>query len=346
MRIAILTTQVPFISGGAEILASGLKDALIQRGHQAELVTIPFKWYPPETLQKQIQACSLLDVSSFADPVDLTIALKFPAYLASHPKKVLWLVHQHRMAYDFWGTPYTDLNTPVGEVTRHAIIQADQALLESCEKRYTISKNVSARLLKYNGLESQPLYPPPSTPELYYCAEGGDYLFFPSRLNHSKRQRLVIQALALTRHPVRVVFAGAPDCPARLSELTDLAAQLGVADRVEILDHVSETRKIRLYAESLAVVFPPVDEDYGYVTIEAMLASKAVITCTDSGGPLEFVKHRETGWICESQPTALAEAMDQVWNDQRLARKLGQGAREQVQALKLGWDPVIGALLS
>ena len=38
--------QVPFVRGGAELMADELVDALRARGHEAELVTIPFKWYP------------------------------------------------------------------------------------------------------------------------------------------------------------------------------------------------------------------------------------------------------------------------------------------------------------
>ncbi len=48
MRVLIATTQVPFIRGGAEHHAEGLRDALRVAGHTAEIVSVPFKWYPPE----------------------------------------------------------------------------------------------------------------------------------------------------------------------------------------------------------------------------------------------------------------------------------------------------------
>ena len=51
----------------------------------------------------------------------------------------------------------------------------------------------------------------------------------------------------------------------------------------------------------------PWDEDYGYVSLEAMLSSKAVVTCSDSGGPLEFVEDRLNGLVCEPGPAAVAE---------------------------------------
>ena len=46
MRVAVCLPQVPFARGGAEILAESLVAQLRARGHDADLVTIPFKWYP------------------------------------------------------------------------------------------------------------------------------------------------------------------------------------------------------------------------------------------------------------------------------------------------------------
>src|SRR5437773_2205296 len=128
MRILIATVQVPFVRGGAEVLAEGLRDALHREGHQAEIVAIPFKWYPPERILDQMLACRLLDLTeSSGTPVDRVIGLKFPAYLIPHPNKVLWIVHQHRSAYDLWDHPLGDLiNFPNGVQVRDAIRLADQ----------------------------------------------------------------------------------------------------------------------------------------------------------------------------------------------------------------------------
>ena len=175
------------------------------------------------------------------------------------------------------------------------IRQADCRLIRSAAV-FANSHNVARRLKKYCGVDSTPLYHPPRHAEKFFCAEAEDYLFFPSRVVQSKRQSLVLEALALTRHPVRVHFAGAADHEPEADGLKALAAKLGVRGRVRWLGHVSERKKIECYARSLGVVYPPLDEDYGYVTLEAMLSSKPVITCADSGGPLEFVRDRESGW--------------------------------------------------
>ena len=86
MRIGVVRTQVPFVTGGAERHALGLVQALRQYGHDACEITLPFKWYPVETLTDSIMAARLTDLSEAEGvPIDMMIGLKFPAYLARHP---------------------------------------------------------------------------------------------------------------------------------------------------------------------------------------------------------------------------------------------------------------------
>ena len=348
VRILIATVQVPFIRGGAEILAQELQGVLCAEGHVAEVVAIPFKWYPPERILDHMLACRLLDLTeSNGLPVDRMIGLKFPAYLIPHPNKVLWVIHQHRQAYDLWGSPLGDLNSaPNGVSVRDAIQEADRRIIPEAKGVYTIAGNVSHRLRKYCGIESIPLYHPPRNAEQFYCAEAQDYLFFPSRLWPNKRQVLVLEALAQTRQAVRVHFAGTADHPFYTKELEDLAHQLRVHRRVEWLGQVSEEEKRRQYAHALGVIFPPIDEDYGYVTLEAMLSSKPVITCSDSGGPLEFVCTRETGLIAEPTPEALAYAMDALFENRAYAAELGRAGRDRYQKLGVSWSKVVQKLLA
>jgi glycosyltransferase involved in cell wall biosynthesis len=348
MRILIATAQVPFVRGGAEILAEGLMRALRAQGHAAEIVAIPFKWYPPERILDQVLACRLLDVSeSGGDSIDRVVGLKFPAYLIPHPHKVLWLLHQFRTAYELWDNPFGDLHHyPNGPQVREAIQRLDQRLIPEARAVFTISKNVSSRLWRYCGIDSMPLYHPPAAFEQFYSAEAEDYFFYPSRLASLKRQALVLQALATTQRPVRVRFAGSADEPQYGEELAMLAHDLDIEHRVEWLGLVTEDEKRALYAHSLGVIFPPVDEDYGYVTLEAMLASKPLITCTDSGAPLEFVLNDETGLIAEPSPQAMAAAMDQLWNDRAMARALGEAGRKRYDSLHISWMTVVERLVS
>ena len=160
-----------------------------------------------------------------------------------------------------------------------------------------------------------------------------------------KRQKLVIEALAKTQEPVEVRFAGLPDFPPYLDELMELTETLGVADRVKWLGFVSDEEKRNLFARAKGVIFPPVDEDYGYITLEAMLASKPVVTVSDAGGPLEFVINEENGLVAEPTPESLAEALDQLWGDPSRARLWGEAGRERFDNLGIYWPKVVERLL-
>lgn len=349
MRILIATTQVPFVRGGAEVLAEGLENALRMAGHEAEIVAVPFKWYPPERLLDSMLSCRLLDLTeSCGTRVDVLIGLKFPAYYIAHPRKVVWLLHQHRAAYDLWEHQLADLHLhPNGSQIRAAIEQADRRLLPEARAIFSLSQNVAGRLQRYCGMQATPLYNPPLNAERFYCAEtADDYLFFPSRLNRVKRQELVLEALAQTRQPVAVRFAGVADELAYPDRLRDFAKALGVEQRVRWLGNISEEEKIEQYARAVGVLFPPLDEDYGYITLEAMLSAKPVITCTDSGGPLEFVLHGETGFVAEPSAASLAEAMDGLWENRDCAQRLGQAARDRYAGLGISWQNVVDRLLA
>jgi len=349
MRVAIVTVQVPFIRGGAEVLADSLLQALRNQCVEADIVSIPFKHYPPERILDHMMACRLLDLTeAFGNPIDRVIALKFPAYLVPHPNKVLWILHQHRSAYDLWEHPQAgDLrHAPNGQFVRDAIHQADQKLIPEAKAIFTLSENVSRRLKNSCGIQSEPLYNPPAGAEAFYCAEASDYLFCPSRINPLKRQTLVLKALAHTRQPVRVWFAGAADHPQLQQECDRLVREFRLQERVRFLGSVSESEKLRLYAESLGVVFAPVDEDYGYITLEAMLSRKPVLTCEDSGGPLEFVRPHETGIVAEPTPEAVAEGLDDLWADRMRAEKWGIAGHERYQAMEISWKNVVERLLA
>lgn len=275
MRILIATTHVPFVRGGAELHAEGLQHALTAAGHESEIIAVPFKWYPPETILDHMLACRLLDLTEvMGAPIDLLIGLKFPAYLIHHPNKVLWILHQHRTAYDLWDHSLGDLNySPNGLEVRDAIRQADRNIIPQARSVYANSGNVAARLRKFCNFDAKPLYHPPPNVDLFYSEASSDYLFFPSRLCPSKRQSLVIEALKYTSEPVVVRFAGAADEPGFEKKLRAQANSFRVGKRIEFLGEITEKEKRDQYARCLGVIYPPVDEDYGYVTLEAMLAA-------------------------------------------------------------------------
>jgi len=346
MRILVVTTQVPFVRGGAEIHAEALVNALSGANHQVELIAIPFKNYPIEKILDSMLIHRLLDLSEFSvKAIDRIITLKFPSYLIPHPHKIIWLLHQYREAYELWDTAYSPLSeSALGWQVRENIIKADNKAFTEAKAIFTNSQNVANRLEKFNNFSATPLYHPPQNANAFYTAEEEGYFFFPSRLTGIKRQELVIQAIAKTNSPVKVIFAGKADQETYLQELINLAKQLGVYSQIKFLGGISEEELHKYYAKSLAVIFPPFQEDYGYVTLEAMLSSKPVITCLDSGGPLEFVLQQKTGLIAEPTPLSLAAAMDEIWDNRTMAKNMGQAGLSYYKEKNITWSNVIEKL--
>jgi glycosyltransferase involved in cell wall biosynthesis len=344
-NILLCTTQVPFTKGGAESHAEGLRRALEAAGYNAEIAAVPFKWYPPEEIMRGALAWRLLDVTEAnGKPVDLVIGMKFPAYIAAHPRKVLWILHQYRSAYNLWGTPFDDLSIhPEGARVREWVHHCDNRFIPEARKVFANSRTVAERLRRYNRIESEPLYHPPPRAERLRAGEQGDYVFYPSRLEPQKRQELLIEALAHTRTPIRVVFAGGSADPKHYEALV---REHRVGDRVSLRGFVGEDEIIELYAGALGVCYLPFDEDYGYVTLEAMLSSKPVVVPRDGGGATEFVEHESEGLVCEPEPRALAACLDRLYTDRDAARHMGRRGRDKLLALDLSWHKVVERIIT
>jgi glycosyltransferase involved in cell wall biosynthesis len=341
--ILVCETQVPLVRGGAELLVRQLVSELRARGFATDRVAVPFKWYPKDEILPHAAAWRMLDLSeSNGRPIDLVIATKFPTYFVRHTNKVCWLVHQHRAVYELCATEYSDFHHEEVDVgLRDRIMQLDEQMLGECRGLYTISKTVTARLDKYNGLASTPLYHPPLLAPKLTRGEYGSYVLSVARLERNKRVDLIVGALAHLPSHLKLVVVG--DGSHRTSIERD-AERLGIADRVTFAGAVSDDRLVDLYRDALCLVYVPFDEDYGLATLEGFLAEKPVITAHDSGGTLEFVRHDDNGFVVEPDPAAIAEAIARLDANRILAATLGRQGREVAAAIS--WDAVIERLVS
>jgi glycosyltransferase involved in cell wall biosynthesis len=341
-RVLILEAQTPFVHGGAEILVRQLADALRTRGYETDIVSIPFRDEPREEILTHAAAWRLVDVSqSLGKPVDLAIATKFPTYFVRHPQKVAWLVHQYRAAYELCGTPFSNFSHSERDVgVRKSLVALDTQMLGECARLFSIARTVSARLEKYNGLVAEPLYHPPKLAARLKPGPYGDYMLTVARLEHVKRVDLAVEAFQKVDQPMRLVVAGDGSARVRIEERIDA---LGLRQRVTVLGRVSDEQLIDLYAGARGVLFAPFDEDYGYVTLEAFLARKPVVTASDSGGTLEFVVDGTNGFVAEPTADALAGAINRLARDARTAASLGDSGYERARAVT--WDGVVEKLV-
>jgi glycosyltransferase involved in cell wall biosynthesis len=340
--VLVCETQVPLVRGGAELLVRQLVSELRRRGVATDRVSLPFKWYPKEEILPHAAAWRMLDLSeSNGRPIDLVIATKFPTYFARHPKKVCWLVHQHRAVYELCATEYSDFaNEEIDVGLRERIMALDERMLRECDGLYTISRTVTARLQKYNGLASTPLYHPPLLAGKLTPGNHGDYVLSVARLEKNKRVDLAVRALAHLPQHLRLIVVGDGSHRAAIERV---AADLGIHDRVTFAGAVSDDDLVALYRDALCLVYVPFDEDYGLATLEGFLAGKPVVTARDSGGTLEFVADGENGFVVDPAPAAIADAIARLDADRSRASSLGAAGREIAAAIS--WDAVIERLL-
>jgi glycosyltransferase involved in cell wall biosynthesis len=230
----------------------------------------------------------------------------------------------------------------VKESLRRALIhRADRHFLQrGVQRRFVISATVQARLARWGNTSSDVLHPPaPVRP--YRCDGYGDYFFAVSRLTPLKRFDLLLDALAQPAgQGIRAVIAGEGE---ERGHLLEQRRRLNLEGRVELVGRLDDAQLLDHLARCRAVVFAPLDEDYGFVTVEAFASQKAVVTCTDSGGPPELVTDGVHGLVTAPTPAALAAGLRRVIDDRDGAQRMGSAARDRGAALR--WDETVRRLL-
>ncbi|MGD9778260.1 glycosyltransferase family 4 protein [Methanomethylovorans sp.] len=385
MKIAIIApSPVPFTIGGAELLFSGMQDAINNyTSHQCELIKLTTKentfWDLVESYYKFYQ----LDLSHF----DMIISTKYPSWMVRHRNHIVYMVHPLRGLYDTYHLCNDDPEVPAqlrtglvkeilditeirirkdknvedlfqklfqlrseqdnytkelftfpGPFIRKIIHFLDRWALsyENIREYFSISENVKKRQDYFPPSARVKVIYPPSKIEDFEC-RGFEYLFTASRLDSPKRIDMLIEAMKFVPHNIRLKIAGEGPEKARLMELAQGDT------RIEFLGFVTENELVDLYANALAVLFVPQDEDYGYITIEAMMSAKPVITAFDSGGPLEFVSDSKTGFIVDPEPKHIADKINYFVEHVEEARKMGLLANEKVK--KISWNDFVAKLI-
>jgi glycosyltransferase involved in cell wall biosynthesis len=332
---------VPFAHGGAEIFTDRLVEELRARGHDADLVSIPFKWYPGTRVLTQAFLWRMLDLEEAdGQRIDLVVATKFPSYLVRHSDKRVWLVHQFRQAYELDGTALGQFDdSPEQRALRRKVQNLDRVALGEATRLFAISGNVAGRVESSTGLKAEVLPHPPQALE-YRCDDYGDFVLSVNRLDRAKRIDLLLEAVARDA-ALEVVIAG--DGPDR-ERLERLAQDRGLDGRARFTGRITEAELADLYAHCLAVYYAPIDEDYGMVPLEAFLSEKPVLTTTDAGGPLEVVSDGSTGLVVTPDAAEIARALG--WLREHRDEAASYGRAGKVIASEITWDRAIGRLLS
>jgi len=158
-----------------------------------------------------------------------------------------------------------------------------------------------------------------------------------------KRQRVLVEAARYVKTGVKFAIAGSGS-QKEMDYLRKRIAKYHLEDKVSLLGFISEEEKLSHYANCLAVYFGAYDEDYGYITLEGFFSKKAVIVHHDAGGPLEFVRDQENGFVLDTDARAVAAKADELFLDRKKAQRLGENGFQLMQDINMNWDYVIEKL--
>ena len=344
MKVALVSSFVPFVYGGARNIVEWLEHSLLEHGHQVERVYLPHV-DAPDQLLTQMAAYRWVDLSA----ADRVICFRPPAHAIEHAHKVLWFIHHIRVFYDLWNSPYRGFpDDAKHRALRDVLHSADTVALKEARTIFTNSQIVGRRLKHFNGIDSEVLYPPLFQSERFECRGFNDEVVYICRLEHHKRQHLLIEAMGHTKTPVRLRICGAGSGDAYPKDLRAAIKAHGLQDRVILEDvWVTEEYKASLLADCLAAAYLPVGEDsYGYPSLEACHSAKPVLTTSDSGGVLELIQHGHNGLICAPTPLALAQALDRLYEDRAGTQRMGAAAIASVDTLGIRWPRVLDRLLA
>jgi glycosyltransferase involved in cell wall biosynthesis len=319
--------------GGAEKFYINLVDSLNRAGINTTLI----KMISKESKFIKIKESYLRFYDTDLSEYDGVISTKAPNYIIKHNNHICYLLHTMRVFYDMFDYEFPNPSEEL-LIQRKFIHDLDSAALSypRTKKVFVIGKEVQRRLWEYNKIESTVLYPSTYLNN-YYCNSFKDVLM-PGRLHRWKRVDLAIKAMKYVKSPVSLIITGTGEDEKHFHELAQQDRRIFFTGRV------SEEHLINLYSNALVVIFIPIREDFGLITLEAFKSKKPIITCNDSGEPALIVKNERSGFICKPRPKDIAKKIDLMYKNIEQARIMGKQGFDSIK--NTNWNDVAKILIT
>ena len=338
--------KVAGIAGSENHLLT-LLPALRDKGFEPTMLVLADREDHPDPFVAAMHArgieCETISMRSHLDPLLLVRILKF---MHGHPVQ---LVHTHLIHADLYGTlaaRLAGISTVVS--TKHGYnpwrekwfyASLDRLAAVFQHRIVTISDALGRWLVKVEGLPREKLSTVHYALDVdrFQSSAAGDLSWdFPrpviatvSRLIHQKGIHILLEAFAVcVRDDPSVSLVVVGEGPER-SNLENLAAKLGLADRVFFLGYQSNVGRILNHIDIFTL--PSFGEGFGLVLLEAMVCSKPVVASNVLSIP-EIVQQRETGLLVPARDvSALAEALRTLLANPELRDRFGKAGYQRVK---------------
>ncbi|MEM4367000.1 MAG: glycosyltransferase family 4 protein [Candidatus Anstonellales archaeon] len=254
---------------------------------------------------------------------------------------VIWYCHSpNREVYDLYEWRNSRRALPqrlMFSAATYVYKALDSWVVPSIEHIFTNSRNSQERIRKYLKKEAEVLHPGVNY-EKFFNKGYERYFFYPSRISPEKDFEFAIEAFKKFSEKEKgwkLVIGGSLNRQRKehVEYYEKIKEMLG--SHGEVIVDMSESQLLNLYAHCYAVLFTPINEDFGLVPLEGFSAYKPCIAKAE-GGPLETIEHGKDGFLAESTDK-MAQFMLELAGSENLAKKMGLRGRKKVEK-KFNWD--------
>ena len=232
----------------------------------------------------------------------------------------------------------------------HLTAWVEKLTLESADRIVAVSQHSRGEILQHfavpperiavihNGIDLDKWHPVSGTDTLRAWGIDGDYILFVGRTSRQKGMVHLIDAMQHVDPGVRLVCCtSAPDTPEVEQEIGAKIAEQPRALWINTL--LREEQYIELYTHATVFACPSVYEPFGIINLEAM-ACETPVVASAVGGIQEVVRHEETGLLVPpGDPRALADALNRVVRDRKMAERMGKAGRVRAAA-HFSWSAI------
>ena len=222
---------------------------------------------------------------------------------------------------------------PLYAVGASVVRAIDMKITKRIEHIFTNSKNTKQRVMRYLNRPDAEILPGGIDYQGYFDDGDGKYFLYPSRISPNKRQEYAINAFRIFKKQMAgysLILVGPISKDKFYNDYYKRILHLArSAGNVKIMGGVDEETLKGLYSRATAVLYPPMDEDYGLVPLEAMASRKPVIA-VNTGGPRETITDGSTGFLVNSEKE-MADRMLRVARNLSDSAKMGRQGLDRVR---------------
>jgi L-malate glycosyltransferase len=360
MKILQISSAQSF--GGGERYVADLTSALLERGHDVQIVVRPNSPIPSKITKLSYQSVSVLPLRN---ALDVQSARELARIAKEQHSEI---IHAH-MARDYPLAAYAARRNPNAKliVTRHVLFPLNRLhgrILSRAARVIAVSRAVAHQLNSQRLLPAERISVVPNgvdverlrnarlsldRAELYQSwglPEGCSLVGSIGQLNPLKGHEVFVRAAALVLEAIpqaRFVIAGEDDSPSAETRLavSNLITELGLQDKVRLLGRVDDVGPF-LAALDLFVSASRT-ESFGLGMAEAM-ASGIPVVATSTEGALEIIRQGETGIITDiNEPNELAKAITFLLSHPEQRELMGHSAFEHARE-KLSLQQMVDAI--